>query len=209
MDTEPVRIDDPNFVVEDPDHQTKVWDDCDLRHEVIRELQLKEVLGFFDEYSFLSNFFPCKVIYNDLEFPSSEHAYMYNKMEPGTDSNLIAYKLMKEFRPGQAKRWGRQITLRSDWEDVKLRIMEEIVDAKFRQNPTLRVRLIDLDGCYLEETNSWGDKFWGVCRGEGKNHLGKILMRVRDRLLLEQQFSSERIEDALLSTGIDVVLSSR
>lgn len=32
------------------------------------------------------------------------------------------------------------------------------------------------------EGNTWGDKFWGVCDGEGENHLGKLLMEVRAEL---------------------------
>ena len=44
----------------------------------------------------------------------------------------------------------------------------------------------------LVEGNSWGDTFWGVCRGKGKNMLGKILMRVRKRLAtIVQQSLSE------------------
>ena len=34
----------------------------------------------------------------------------------------------------------------------------------------------------LVEDNWWGDKFWGVCNGEGENHLGKLLMKIRDEL---------------------------
>lgn len=35
---------------------------------------------------------------------------------------------------------------------------------------------------YLEETNTWGDTYWGVCEGKGLNMLGKTLMQVRDEL---------------------------
>lgn len=148
---------------------------------------MKEVKGFFEEYNFLSNFYLCEVIHNDRVFPSSEHAFMFSKL-PDTANHDYAYALVVRMSPGQVKRWGRSITLREDWNDIRLRVMEEVVEAKFRDNPIIREKLLALEGYYLEETNSWNDRFWGVCRGEGENNLGKILMRVRDRLLLEQTF---------------------
>lgn len=57
--------------------------------------------------------------------------------------------------------------------------MEALVLLKFAQNSDLRYRLLRTGDAYLEETNNWGDKFWGVCDGEGENHLGKIIMKVR------------------------------
>lgn len=34
----------------------------------------------------------------------------------------------------------------------------------------------------LIEGNNWNERFWGVCRGEGRNELGRILMNVRSEL---------------------------
>jgi predicted NAD-dependent protein-ADP-ribosyltransferase YbiA (DUF1768 family) len=50
------------------------------------------------------------------------------------------------------------------------------------QDPVLRSKLLATDDAYLEETNGWFDRFWGVCLGTGHNHLGKILMKVRQRI---------------------------
>ena len=60
--------------------------------------------------------------------------------------------------------------------------MREIVWAKFVQNPELAAKLLATGGRRLEETNWWGDRFWGVYQGEGKNVLGFVLMETRDRL---------------------------
>ena len=59
--------------------------------------------------------------------------------------------------------------------------MEEIVRAKFGQNPVLADKLLATGDTLLIEGNTWGDKFWGVDTrvGQGENHLGKILMKVR------------------------------
>ncbi len=84
--------------------------------------------------------------------------------------------------PGEAKKYGRTVVMRSDWDEVKLEVMENIVRAKFMQLPYLREKLLLTEDIILEEGNTWGDTFWGVYDGEGTNHLGLILMKVRKEL---------------------------
>lgn len=83
---------------------------------------------------------------------------------------------------GQAKRRGYRVKLRDDWELVKLGIMEDLVRQKFNEK-TLGDMLLATGDAELVEGNDWGDKFWGVCDGEGQNMLGKILMKVRSEKL--------------------------
>jgi predicted NAD-dependent protein-ADP-ribosyltransferase YbiA (DUF1768 family) len=63
--------------------------------------------------------------------------------------------------------------------------MRAVIWAKFSQNPELAKKLLATGDRYLEETNWWGDKIWGVYRGEGQNLLGKIIMDTRARLAKE------------------------
>lgn len=70
----------------------------------------------------------------------------------------------------------------SNWNEVKLHIMEHFVHLKFFVDRVLGCSLIATGNAQLIEGNTWNDKFWGVCDGEGENHLGKILMKVRDDL---------------------------
>lgn len=84
--------------------------------------------------------------------------------------------------PGQAKRKGRKIGLRPDWEKVKLSIMHDIILSKFTRNKTILGKLLQTKNTKLIEGNNWNDTFWGVCNGKGENHLGQILMQVRDEL---------------------------
>lgn len=79
--------------------------------------------------------------------------------------------------------------LRPDWEEVKIGIMEEIVRAKFTQNPHLAEKLLATGGQQIAEGNTWGDTCWGVDSrtGEGENHLGQILMQVRSELNLSNK----------------------
>src|SRR5690606_2896565 len=84
--------------------------------------------------------------------------------------------------PAGAKRAVRRVTLRKDWNSVRLRVMLTLVRAKFTQNPDLAAKLLATGDAALIEGNTWGDRFWGVCDGHGDNHLGKILMQVRHEL---------------------------
>lgn len=84
--------------------------------------------------------------------------------------------------PNLAKRLGRQAPIREGWDKLKTDVMYELVRQKFRQHPQLSEQLLSTGDANLVEGNWWGDKFWGVCKGEGENHLGLILMRVRQEI---------------------------
>jgi ribA/ribD-fused uncharacterized protein len=84
--------------------------------------------------------------------------------------------------PSSAKKKGRHVTLRHDWEKVKEEYMYQIVKAKFIQNPAIADALLETGNALLIEGNTWGDTIWGMCNGRGQNKLGKILMRVRSEI---------------------------
>ena len=54
--------------------------------------------------------------------------------------------------------------------------------GKVYQNDDLADCLVDTGDQPLIEGNTWGDRFWGVCGGTGMNHLGRLLMEVREEL---------------------------
>lgn len=137
----------------------------------------KEIKGFFDKYRFLSNFYVSDVFYDGLMYPSSENAYQSAKTLDMDLRNMFI-----DISPSQSKKLGRKIKVRDDWEDVKFNIMFEIVTDKFNRSESLCEMLLSTGDKYLEETNYWGDKIWGVCNGVGDNWLGKILMDVRSNL---------------------------
>jgi predicted NAD-dependent protein-ADP-ribosyltransferase YbiA (DUF1768 family) len=87
--------------------------------------------------------------------------------------------LDRKLTAGQAKRLGRRVQVQPDWDSIKLRMMEYILTAKFSM-PDMAAKLLATGDAILIEGNTWGDKFWGECDGEGANHLGHILMYVRD-----------------------------
>jgi len=102
-----------------------------------------------------------------------------------TQAQLEAIRLAPT--PSVARRLGRGIPfpkIKEIWHPIRLDIMRQIVVAKFA-DPTLRNMLLATADAYLEEGNRWKDTFWGVCppnSNVGENHLGRILMEVRDEL---------------------------
>ena len=133
--------------------------------------------SFNGQYRFLSNFAACKVTYEGLEYKSTEHAYQAAKT-----LNAEARRKIREAKsPGEAKRLGKTVYLRPDWEEIKFEIMENLLRQKFNQ-PDFKRALLNTGNIELIEGNTWGDTIWGVCKGKGQNHLGKLLMKVRKDL---------------------------
>lgn len=135
------------------------------------------ITTFRGRYYFLSNFYLCKVEFDEMEYPSSEHAFQAAKTLDMGRRKFIATRSS----PALAKMEGRRVKLRKDWEQAKINVMRQILKSKF-SNPTLRSKLLATDDTTLVEGNNWGDTFWGICKGIGENHLGKLLMEIRDEL---------------------------
>lgn len=130
--------------------------------------------SFSGEYRWLSNFWPVPVNYDGYVFKTVEHAYQ-----------ALKCKYYNEFlevkncdTPGQAKRLARQKIMRDDWEQIKTQVMFHLLQQKF-SNPEVWALLVATGNQLIVEGNEWGDTFWGVCRGKGENHLGKMIMAIR------------------------------
>ena len=139
---------------------------------------MSDVFGFFQEYRFLSNFHMATVELDGLEYASTEHAYQAAKTLDPAERKQIRESLQAK----DAKRLGKKITMRADWDEVKVSVMKDLVLQKFSKHEELKEKLLATGDAHLEETNTWNDTFWGVCRGKGQNWLGKILMEVRKEL---------------------------
>lgn len=143
---------------------------------------------FEGKYRFLSNFYPCKIEYQGITYPSVEHYYVAMKV---TDEQLIngKYYTPADFRemiskvkePAFVKKIGNKVKIRPNWDKKKLEIMNWVIREKFKDE-NLKELLLSTGTDELVEGNYWQDFFWGVCNGKGQNHLGKILMTVRDEL---------------------------
>lgn len=133
------------------------------------------ISGFKGRYRFLSNFYLTPVWYGGRVYPSSEHAFQAAKFTDKKSKRLIE----KAETPGEAKRLGNSMLCRGDWDEIRIDVMEEVLRAKF-SNPVLKNALVQTAPHKLIEGNTHGDDFWGVATMKGKNHLGKLLMKLRD-----------------------------
>lgn len=150
-----------------------------------------DIKGFFGEYRFLSNFWPAKVFLDGEEYNSTENAYQ-------------AAKYKKELRNYFRKCSGKEAVIfarenddgkysSEEWNDINLEVMKKLLIQKFDKNLNQEnyKKLMETGSKYLEETNYWGDKYWGVSKfsesedGIGENNLGKLLMEIRENLRKE------------------------
>lgn len=128
--------------------------------------------AFTGEYRWLSNFYvdPQDGFCVEKHYQAQKHVRPEDRRPFG-----------REVTPSQAKRMGKRIPLRPDWDSVKCEIMLQLLRRKF-SSPVLASWLKDTGDAELVEGNYWGDTYWGVCRGVGLNMLGKLLMQVRKEL---------------------------
>jgi ribA/ribD-fused uncharacterized protein len=134
----------------------------------------------------LGNFYPStiklKLYGKSLVFPTGENAFQSQKTE---DIEILSKFASDKMTPLGAFRMGRQVKMRKDWDDIKLKVMEDLVFAKFDQNAELKEYLLSTDDRYLVEHTPFKgrDAYWADdSNGTGKNHLGIILMKVREKL---------------------------
>jgi ribA/ribD-fused uncharacterized protein len=128
--------------------------------------------SFSGSYRFLSNFWEHK--------PGLTNEHLYQAMKSSYWGEQIV--VLSADTPGEAKKLGRMVTLRPDWEDIKDDVMLGLLRLKFRKGTKERHWLQDTRLATLIEGNNWNDTYWGVCKGKGKNRLGELLMQVRQEI---------------------------
>ena len=142
---------------------------------------------FDGKWAFLSNFYWNEIEHEGIVYPTNEHFFQAMKTLDNDERRQIANCLT----PGQAKRMGRRVALRSDWESVKEDVMLLGLCLKFADEQ-LADWLLETGDEELVEGTTWHDNEWGNCSCpkciniEGKNKLGKLLMRVRDMIKEER-----------------------
>lgn len=142
-----------------------------------------KIASFRAQYDFLSNFYNRPITYKGLIYDNNEAAFQAQKCITEEEKANFC-----NCSPSKAKSRGRSVKLRSDWESIKIGVMEDVVYLKFTQHPDLAARLLATGETELVEGNTWGDCFWGfdTRTQQGQNHLGKILMQVRSQLRQEK-----------------------
>jgi hypothetical protein len=139
---------------------------------------------FQGDYRWLSNFYYSPITYNNLLYPTVEHFFQAMKT---TDLSARA-KICLDPNPGSAKRTGRTLQLRPDWDSIKIAVMAHGLRKKFA-HPDLKQKLIATYPLFIEEGNYWHDNYWGNClcpkcnSFAGRNNLGQLLMILREHLI--------------------------
>ncbi len=163
---------------------------CNKKSQIREKKQLtliKEgVIKFYrssNEYGFLSNLYKSPILFEGREFPTVEHAYQFGKYE---DSEIREW-VMKAPQPYLVAIVSHSLPhwdVVSNWSEIKKQRMYEILKVKFK-DPDLRKRLINTKNAVLVEDSST-DSIWGIGKkGTGRNLLGKLLMKVRKEIIIE------------------------
>lgn len=127
-----------------------------------------------------SNFSAHVIEFQGTKYATAEHAFHAQKFDDtelreqiiNCGSPLSAWELGRKLKPQR----------RADWEDVKVGILTDIIREKVKQHSEVRTALEQTGDREIVEVND-DDDFWGTgADGNGQNHTGKILMKVRDEL---------------------------
>lgn len=141
------------------------------------------ITRFRGDYFFLSNFYPCGILFDGLDYPTLEHAYQASK----TTVQELRCQIRDAKGPGAAKRMGKALAARPGFftHGIAIETMEGLVTQKFVRHRTLRGLLLETGTRQLVEGYT-GNRTWGMVHTEqgweGDNHLGIILMLVRERI---------------------------
>lgn len=161
---------------------------------------------FAGTFNFLSNFYGCptppgislafmweqglEVMGDRYIYATVEHAYQAAKTFEHAKRHLFAWGLdhQRNISAGEAKKIGKKLLMRPDWDTIKLAVMEGCLRQKFAKGTRLALLLKATHDRALIEGNTWGDRYWGVIKeidGNliGENHLGKLLMKIRGEML--------------------------
>ncbi|KAG8950811.1 hypothetical protein FRC00_007520, partial [Tulasnella sp. 408] len=158
-------------------------------------------LLFYEEnekYYEFTNFAPYSVIFRGKVYPTSEHLFQARKFldhRPLLAEHIRKGSERPRFAFIEARRFAPET--RSDWKDKSIEIMEEILELKFTQHEKLYRLLLDTGDRYLIENAGKYDDFWGNgADGNGRNELGKALMRLRDTLRAREREARELAREA-------------
>lgn len=141
----------------------------------------EKVLFYEQEFYVLSNFSAFKLIWKGILFDTSEQAYHWEKF---VDHPSVQEQILRTQSAHDAFKTANYLSSFKlpDWDDIKLEVMKEILQAKVAQHEYVRRKLLETGDRELVE-DSWRDDFWGVGpNGDGKNWLGRLWMQIRDAI---------------------------
>lgn len=160
--------------------------DNTVKIKMCSQIDEQNIKGFFGEYRYLSNFHVADIWYEGQFYPSTEAAYQAAKSH-----DPVVRLDFTWMTPSQAKKAGRTVLMRPDWDTVKDRVMYDVCLDKFTRHEDLKEKLLSTGNRHLEESNWWRDIYWGTYNGKGRNQLGITLMKIRETLAPPQNIDLE------------------
>lgn len=156
----------------------------DVQDIVSIDIYRNDYIDTFKKDNFyLSNFCQTPIFFSGQEWPGVEQIFQAAKaLDEGRREEF------RSLSAKEAKKAGKKIPIRPDWDQVKYDVMLKACRLKFKQNEEFKQKLLSTDHKKLIEGNYWHDNIWGQCQCEkckniiGQNLLGKILMRIRAEL---------------------------
>lgn len=140
------------------------------------------IYGFKDEYRWLSNFTTLEypLYFRNVQFDTTEQLYQACKCK-----RTEQFLLFDGLTAAESKMFGKQVEIRSDWDKIRIPVMHRIQMLKYQQ-PKFKALLRETIGLQIYECNNWNDHFFGCDYNlVGENHLGKIIMDIRDNYLTD------------------------
>ena len=137
----------------------------------------------------LSNFYACKIIYDDIVFGSAEHLYQFRKAIFHKRFDL-AYHIRHAVHAGKAKDLAYGIVSSQEWFHAKANIMQEILLLKYQQVPKFAD---DLDASIGRELlHTVKDGYWGTGQ-EGQNWFGRLLEELRETMRNTSAIGADKV----------------
>lgn len=130
--------------------------------------------GQHREYPEFSNFYVAPIELHGKQYATVEHYFQACKAQTRQGHE----KIRKASTAAQAKRLGREVSLRPGWESIKAEVMRQALMAKFTQHEDLQEILLATGDRVIHEASPT-DPIWGWMEGSGQDLLGKLLMEVR------------------------------
>lgn len=148
-------------------------------------LEVYDINDLVKKNFYLCNFYMRPMTYKGRKYSNAEAAYQAQKCKEKADINsFVDGGLFSS--PAAAREHGQTIPIVDNWDDIRVEVMFDVIKEKFLQNPDLAARLLKTKGMLITEGDRFEDTFWGLTENGGENHLGNILMYIRDNILSEE-----------------------
>ncbi len=165
----------------------------DVASRTSKKTKVIEIKTSNEETYYLSNFYPSKIVFEDVEFSTVEHCYQWCKFRYGTEDELVDEELDRNVHAEKIRQAptakhayqlgnGKYCQINPNWEEMKVDLMRELLLIKFDTYPELAGKLIATKNAAIVEKSY--SPFWACgSDNKGQNMLGILLMELRDHYI--------------------------